>query len=113
MTTAAATPAPQINDLIGWTKKNNRAARFLEQFFDMSAKQRAIFIFEVLTTTRAHSRKSFVCLFMKTIRAKQAKVQSTNFIQLDCFLMFLLLNDERKTRKNWTKLLLKDIYSKL
>ena len=27
MTTATATTPPQINDLIGWTRKNNRAAR--------------------------------------------------------------------------------------
>ena len=30
-----ATTAPQINDLIGWMRKNNRAARFLVQFFDI------------------------------------------------------------------------------
>ena len=37
--------------------------------------QREIFIFEVLTTTPARSRKSLIlCLYMKTIRAKQAKV---------------------------------------
>ena len=41
-----------------------------------------MFIFEVLTTTRARSSKSFaLCLFMKTIRAKQATVQFAYFVQ--------------------------------
>ena len=57
--------------------KNNRAARaarFLVQ----------IFIFEVLTTTRARSGISFtLCLYMKTIRTKQAKVQFAYFAQRD------------------------------
>ena len=38
-TTGTATTTPQIKDLIGWMKKNNRAtraARFLAQFFDRS-----------------------------------------------------------------------------
>ena len=38
MTTATATATPQINDLIGWMRKNNhaaRAARFLVQYFDV------------------------------------------------------------------------------
>ena len=38
MTTATGTTTPQINDLIGWMKKNNddaRAARFLVQCFDV------------------------------------------------------------------------------
>jgi len=41
MTTATATTTLQINDLIGWTRKNNRAARaarFLVQFFDVDSK---------------------------------------------------------------------------
>ena len=36
--TATVTTTPQINDLIGLTRKNNRAARaarFLVQFFDV------------------------------------------------------------------------------
>ena len=39
---------------------------------------------EVLTTTEAHSSKSFIlCLYMKSIRAKQAKVHSAYFAQRD------------------------------
>ena len=46
--------------------------------------QREIFIFEVLTTTRARSSKSFIlCRYMKNIRAKQAKVHSAYFVQCD------------------------------
>ena len=42
------------------------------------------FIFEVLTTTRARSSKSFtLCLYMKTIRTKLAKVQFAYFVQRD------------------------------
>ena len=35
---ATATTTPQMNDLIGWIRKNNRAARaarYLVQFFDV------------------------------------------------------------------------------
>ena len=69
-------------------KKSNcaaRAARFLEQCFDVVCKRlREIFIFEVLTTTRARSSKSLtLCLCMKTIRTKQAKVQFAYFVQRD------------------------------
>ena len=40
--------------------------------------------FEVLTTTEARSSKSFtLCLYMKIIRAKQAKVHSAYFVQRD------------------------------
>ena len=38
MTTVTATTTPQINDLIGWVGKNNRAvraARFVVQVFDV------------------------------------------------------------------------------
>ena len=64
---------PQINDFIGWMKKNNlaaHAARFNMQF---SAKGRQeIFIFEVLTTMQAHSSKYFIlCFCMKAIHVKQ------------------------------------------
>ena len=69
-------------------KINNRAARaarFLVQCFDVVYQRRSeIFIFEVLTTTRARSSKSFtLCLYMKTIRAKQAEVHSAYFVQRD------------------------------
>ena len=69
-------------------KKNNRAARaarFLVQFLTKSAKRpREIFIFDVRTTMRALSSKSFILsLYMKTIRAKQAKGQFACFIQRD------------------------------
>ena len=38
----------------------------------------------VLTITRARSSKSFIlCLYMKTIRAKQAKVHSAYLVQRD------------------------------
>ena len=50
-----------------------------------SAKQRReFFIFEVLTTMQAHSRKSFI-LFrcMKTFRLKQAKLHFAYFVQCD------------------------------
>ena len=41
-------------------------------------------LFEVLTTTGAHSSKFFIlCLYMKTIRAKQAKVHFAYFVQRD------------------------------
>ena len=41
-------------------------------------------ILEVLTTARARSSKSLIhCLYMKTIRTKQAKVQSAYFLQHD------------------------------
>ena len=71
-------------------KKNNRAARaarFLAQCFEVvcqTTSRREIFTFEVLTTTRARSSKSFtLCLCMKTICAKQAKVHSAYFVQRD------------------------------
>ena len=50
-----------------------------------SAKRRSeIFMVEVLTTTGARSSKSFIlCLYMKTIRAKQAEVHSAFFVQHD------------------------------
>ena len=90
MTTATATITPQINDLIDWIRKNNRAARaarFLVQFLDLFSKwRRDIFIFDVLTTTQARSSKSFILsLYMKTIRAKQARVHFGYFVQSDQF----------------------------
>ena len=37
-----------------------------------------------MTTTRVRSSKSFIlCLYMKTIRAKQAKVHFAYFVQRD------------------------------
>ena len=63
-------------------KKNNRAARAAR--FLCAKGQREIFIFEVLTTTRARSSKSFtLCFYMKTIRPKQAKVRFAFFVQRD------------------------------
>jgi len=52
-------------------------------FWTKSAKQeREIFVFEDLTTTQALSTKSFIlCLYMKTIRAKQAKTHFVYFVQ--------------------------------
>ena len=41
-------------------------------------------LFEVLTTTRARSRKPFILyLYMKIIRGKQVKVHFTYFVQLE------------------------------
>ena len=59
---------------------------FLCNFFTLSAKQRRQnFRFEILTTTRACSRKSFVLsLCMKAAFVpKQAKVRLAYFVQLD------------------------------
>ena len=80
---------PEINNLLGWMRKNNRAARaprFLVQFFDVVYQMTTwIFIFEVLKTTQTGSCKSFIlCLYVKTIRgirAKRAKVHFTCFLQ--------------------------------
>ena len=53
-------------------------------FLTWSTKRRGIFIFEVKTTTQAHSGKFFIlCLSMKTIRAKQAKVYFAYSTQRD------------------------------
>ena len=51
--------------------------------FDKSAKRRReIFICEVLTTTRDRTSKPLILyLYMKTIRAKQAKVQFAYSVQ--------------------------------
>ena len=47
-------------------------------------RRREIFIFEVLTTIRARGRKSLIiCIYMKTIRAKQAKVHFAYFVLRD------------------------------
>ena len=82
MTTALTTS--QINQLISWIRKNDRAARaarFLMQFFDLVGQATQTFIFEVLKTTRTHSSKSFIlCVYVKTIRAKQAKVYFAYFV---------------------------------
>ena len=66
-------------------RKNNRAtraARFLVQFSTWSAERRSeIFSFEVLTTTRAVSCKPFIlCLYVKAIRAKLAKVRTVRLL---------------------------------
>ena len=47
-------------------------------------RPRGIFIFEALTTKRAHSGRSLnLYLYMKTIRAAQAKVHMACFVQSD------------------------------
>ena len=56
---------PQINDLIGGMRKNNRAAhaaRFMVQFFDEVCQSTTwnFLIFEVLTKTRARRSKSLI-----------------------------------------------------
>ena len=58
---------------------------FWWNFLTWSARRRReIFIFEVPTTMRTRSSKSFLhCLCMKTIRAKKAKVHSAYFVQRD------------------------------
>ena len=67
----------QINGLIGLLRKNDRAARLLMSF---SKRRREIFLFEVLTATRARSSKSLIlCLCMITIGTKQVKVHLAFF----------------------------------
>ena len=77
--TATTTTTSQINDLIGWMRKNNRsarAARFLVHCFDVDCK--------MTTTTQARSGKFFIlCLYVKTIRTKQTKVQFACFVKRD------------------------------
>ena len=54
---------PQINDLIGGMRKNNRAAhaaRFMVQFFDEVFQSTTWNFFEVLTKTRARRSKSLI-----------------------------------------------------
>ena len=47
-----------------------------------SKRRREIVIFDVLTTTGTPSSKSFIlCLYMKIIRPKKAKVQFACFVQ--------------------------------
>ena len=81
MTTATTTTTSQINDLIGWMRKNNPAAhvaRFLVHFLTKSAGQREIFIFEVLTKTEAFS---IPFLYVKTIRTKKTEVHFACFVK--------------------------------
>ena len=63
-TKATATTTPENNDLIGWTRKNNRAARAartLLQLFDVVCQTTTWnFQFKVLTTTWTPSSKSFI-----------------------------------------------------
>ena len=58
---------------------------FCYNFLMLSAKQQSeIFIFEVLTTTQTRSSKSFIlCLYVKIICAKQAKVHFACFVRHD------------------------------
>ena len=69
MTKATATTTPQINDFIGWKRKNNRAERaagFLLHFFD---------VFCQMTTWNFHIWGSDDnASLQQKIRAKQAKV---------------------------------------
>ena len=77
-----ATSTPQTKDLIGWTRKNDRAAQaFWCNFPTYSTeRRRGIFTFEILTTTRVSSSKSFILrLYVITIRAKQAKAHLDYF----------------------------------
>ena len=84
LTTATAFTSPQINDIIGWMRKYiraTRAARFLVQFFDVVCHSTWNFD-EVLITTRAYSCK-YLVLYLKTIRAIQAKGHFASFVLLD------------------------------
>lgn len=74
---------PQMNHMICWIRKSNRAARMYVHFFDVCAKWRhEILNSEVLT--QARSRKYFIlCLNAKRFRTKQVKGYSINFIQHD------------------------------
>ena len=88
MTTATATTTLQIKDLIGWVRKNNRAARaarFLVQLIDVVCRA---------TTWNFHSwgsddnwargrRSLIICIYMKTIRTMQAKVHFAYFVLRD------------------------------
>ena len=74
-----ATTSSRINDLIGWVKKNNlaaRAARFLVQLFDVVYQStKWNFHFWGSDDNVALSSKPFIlCFCMHTIRVKQAKV---------------------------------------
>ena len=73
------------NDLIGWMRKtivlhvqHAFGAIFWRSLPNDDVHE--IFTFEVLATTRARSSKSLIlCLCMKTIRAKQAKLHFVYF----------------------------------
>ena len=70
----------QINGLIGLLRKNDRAARAARLLMSFSKRRREIFLFEVLTATRARSSKSLIlCLCMITIGIKQVKVHLAFF----------------------------------
>ena len=89
MRTATATKTPQVNDLIGWIRKNNRAARtarFLLQIFDVVCQTVNDVNFHVWGSDDNSNRssKSFIlCLYVKTIRAKQARVHFAYFVRRD------------------------------
>ena len=86
MTTATSTPP--TNALIGWIRKKKIVLHvrhaFWFKFLTQSAKRRrGIFIFEVLTTTRTCSSKSFMfLLFHDNCSCQQAKVHLAHFVQL-------------------------------
>ena len=79
-----ATATSQTNDLIGWMRKNNRAARaarFLVQILDYT-----FVVFQTTTRQRefAAVNLSFLAFTsLITIRAKQAKVPLVYFVQRD------------------------------
>jgi len=67
-------------------RKNNRTARaarfFCENVWTQSAKQRhENVLFEVLTTRARSSKSLILCLCMKTIGAKQAKMHLACFAE--------------------------------
>ena len=66
-------------------KKDNRAAhaaRFLVQFFDVDC-QTATWNFHIWGSDDNASKSFSLCLYMKTNRAKQAKVHFAYFVQRD------------------------------
>ena len=67
-----------------WTLNMQETGPTVYSPYPSAKRRREIFIFEVLTTTGARSRKTFIlCLYMKTIRPKQAKVHSAYFVRRD------------------------------
>ena len=81
MTTSIATPASQITDLIGWIRENYRGARverFSVQCSDVICQ---IAKFSYLGFWRQSKTAAVESLFLKTIRAKQAKIHFTCFVE--------------------------------
>lgn len=63
------------------SNRGARAARFLVQIFLRSLPNDDVKFSYLMTTTTVNNSKSFVCLCMKTIRVKQAKLQLADFVQ--------------------------------